>query len=222
MPWVFVFLVSLNILYAVWHRQQIPISVTEIEPLVSKQKEAANIKLVKESAESLVSERRSVEADSLCLNFSPFERKSDAQILQQRLLSLGVNARIKEFSDPIGVDHWVYLEPSASRDAAFRQVRELQARGIDSYVITVGDLENGVSLGIFSERTSAQGILDRVARLGYSPLIKRLERSRQIYRVQISPGERKRVDSEILGDLSRLVGVQESSKALCEGIDTNR
>ncbi|WP_120997499.1 SPOR domain-containing protein [Stutzerimonas urumqiensis] len=222
MPWVFVFLVSLNILYAVWHRQQIPISVTEIEPLVSKQKEAANIKLVKESAESLVSERRSVEADSLCLNFGPFERKSDAQTLQQRLLSLGVNARIKEFSDPIGVDHWVYLEPSASRDGAFRQVRELQARGIDSYVITVGDLENGVSLGIFSERTSAQGILDRVARLGYSPLIKRLERSRQIYRVQISSGERKRVDSEILGDLSRLVGAQESAQALCEGIDTSR
>lgn len=32
MPWVFVFLVSLNILYAVWHRQQVPINVTEIEP----------------------------------------------------------------------------------------------------------------------------------------------------------------------------------------------
>ncbi|WP_421683538.1 SPOR domain-containing protein [Stutzerimonas urumqiensis] len=222
MPWVFLFLVSLNMLYAVWHRQQVPISVTEIEPLVSYQKETVNIKLVREAAGGLASQGHPVQADSLCLNFGPFEQKSEAQALQQRLLSLGVDARIKEFADPIGVDHWVYLEPSSSRDTAFRQVRELQARGIDSYVITVGDLENGVSLGIFSERASAQGVLDRVARLGYSPLIKRLERSRQIYRVQISPAEGKKVGSEILRDLSRLVGVQESSQALCEGIATHR
>jgi hypothetical protein len=57
------------------------------------------------------------------------------------------------------VRYWVYLHPLGSRREAYSKLRELQSRGVDSYVIPSGSLTNGISFGIFSERERAEKLL---------------------------------------------------------------
>ena len=83
--------------------------------------------------------------------------------LEQRLLSPDVQSEIQEVDTASGVDYWVYLPPLA-RQASLRQLRELQSRNIDSYIITVGDLANGISLEYFPAKTLQKGSLRACAR----------------------------------------------------------
>lgn len=51
---------------------------------------------------------------------------------------------------------WVFLPAAASREAALDEARRLQAKGIrEYYVVTAGDQENMISLGLFSDAANA-------------------------------------------------------------------
>jgi hypothetical protein len=100
-------------------------------------------------------------------------------------------------------DYWVYLPPFGSRDAALRQFRELQARGLDSYLITQGDLANGVSLGIFSSKDSADSLLERIRAMGYGAELRELIRERRDHWVYVSLQASGLVGDTLLGQLRR-------------------
>ena len=74
-------------------------------------------------------------------------------------MALDIQAEIRSVDAAAGLDYWVYLAPLASRQASLRQLKELQARKIDSYIITQGDLANGISLGIFPRSDSVKPLL---------------------------------------------------------------
>lgn len=57
--------------------------------------------------------------------------------------------------------HWVVVPPLASRQAALARYRQLQERNIESYVVTTGEQENGISLGLFRTREAAERLLSR-------------------------------------------------------------
>ena len=82
-------------------------------------------------------------------------------------------------------DYWVYYPPLPTRKEALRQLKELQARNIDSYVITQGELVNGISLGLFTQRASAEGLRGRMTELGYRVEIQEVSRSHQEFWVSL-------------------------------------
>lgn len=90
---------------------------------------------------------------AVCLYLGSFEEETRARVVEQRLLSLDIQAEVRGVDAAAGLEYWVYLPPLASRQASLRQLRELQARRIDSYIITQGELANGISLGIFPAAT---------------------------------------------------------------------
>ncbi len=68
--------------------------------------------------------------------------------------------------------HWVHLAPAESRERALAIARDLSAAGVrDYYVVTAGDSENTVSLGLFRDRANAERRQREIADLGYPALL---------------------------------------------------
>ncbi|VFS74872.1 sporulation protein [Pseudomonas aeruginosa] len=118
----------------------------------------------------------------------------------------------------MSVDYWVYLPPLASREAALRQLKELQARNIDSYLIGEGVLANGISLGMFSARDSAESAQARLKTAGYEAELKELPRGQRDFWVRVAPGSRRLVDEQLLQELARdFKGLQHQIMS-CKGV----
>lgn len=219
MRWMFLWLVVLNLFYYVWHQQQAPLRVTEIAPLNMIQDSKRDIRLLSESS---APPRREVAAaaavEAVCLFLGSFEVKADASALEQRLLSLDIQSRVQSMDAAAGVDYWVYLPPLASRQASLRQLRELQARKIDSYIITQGDLANGISLGIFPRSDSAQSVMQRLRDAGYEPSLRELTRAHRSFWVRIAPQSRRLADDSLLQRLAFDFKGLEQQLMPCEGV----
>lgn len=206
MRWFFLFLLALNVFYYVWHQQQAPLRPKEIAPLSLFHSEQKNIRLLSESAEA--PQRRQAEEKvatapaSACVYLGSFPVEDRARQLVQRLLSLDVQASVQTVDAAAGVDFWVYLPPLASRQASLWQLRELQARKIDSYIITEGDLTDGISLGIFQRKDSADSVVERLKTAGYDALVRELARSQHDYWAQIAPEGGRLVDDSLVRQLA--------------------
>jgi hypothetical protein len=216
---MFLWLVVLNLFYYVWHQQRAPLRVTEIAPLSMVQDAKRDIRLLSESNEA---SRRNVAAtppvEAVCLFLGGFEVAEDAASVEQRLLSLDIQSRVQSMDAAAGIDYWVYLPPLASRQASLRQLRELQARKIDSYIITQGDLANGISLGIFPRSDSAQSVMQRLRDAGYMPSLRELTRAHRSFWVRISPESRRLADDSLLQRLAVDFKGLEQQLMPCEGV----
>ena len=223
MRWMFLLFVVLNLFYYVWHQQQAPLRVNEIEPVVTPRGEKGEIRLL---SESQVPARRPVavddEREAVCLFLGGFERESEASVVEQRLLSLDIRSRVQSVDAVGGVDYWVYLAPLGSRQASLRQLRELQARKIDSYIITEGDLANGISLGIFPRSDSAESVMQRLRTAGYEPQMRELPRAQRSYWVRIAPESRRLADDFLLQRLASDFNGLQHQLMPCEGIASPR
>jgi len=216
---MFLWLVVLNLFYYVWHQQQAPMRVTEIAPLPALREGNSQIRLLSESAAPVARGRRDGQvAESVCLFLGAFDGRDEAAQVEQRLLSLDIRTSIQAIEAQSGLDYWVYLPPLASRQASLRQLRELQARRIDSYIITEGDLANGISLGIFPRVDSAEAVMQRLRGAGYEPALKELPRAHRRFWVRIDPLSRRLADDSLLQRLALDFKGLQHQLMPCEGI----
>lgn len=221
MRWIFMLLVVLNAFYYVWHQQQVPMQAKEVAPLSLYQDSRRDIQLLSESKPqerriSAVKEEQPEQA--VCLFLGRFDEEAQAQQVEQRLLSLDIRSQSQVVESAGAVDYWVYLPPLASRQASLRQLRELQARKIDSYIISQGDLANGISLGIFPRHDSADSVISRLRRAGYEPLLRELPRANRSHWVRIAPESRRLVDDSLLERLSLDFNGLQHQLMPCEGV----
>ncbi len=202
MRWLFLGLIIINAFYFLWTRQGDNLAEQVLQSSVSQ-------RAMHSSQVTLLSETENVE--SQFSNVSPAEQElmllggfSDndlAQRLRQRLVSLDIESQVKALDSQVDVEYWVYLQPLPSRQAAIRQLKELQARKIDGYLITAGDLSNGISLGMFAREDSAQSVAERMSAVGYESSIRAVERSQRLYWVVVAPDTRRLVDQALLKQL---------------------
>jgi hypothetical protein len=220
---MFLLLIVLNLFYYVWHQQQAPLRAKEVAPLALAQNSKRDIQLLSESDEPVRREQahRAV-AGAVCLFLGGFELESAAAAVEQRLLSLDIRSRVQSMDAAAEVEYWVYLPPLASRQASLRQLKELQARKIDSYIITQGDLANGISLGIFPREDSAKGVMQRLHDAGYDAELRELPRSHRNYWVRIAPESRRLVSDSLLESLAFDFNGLQHQLMPCESIATSR
>lgn len=103
-------------------------------------------------------QQKSDTPEQLCTLIGPFAEEYQGQDIVERLQALQVEASLREIEMPGQMRYWVFLAPLGSKREAFNKLRELQAAGVDSYVIPKGSLTNGISFGIFSERERARSL----------------------------------------------------------------
>ena len=205
MRWLFLLLLVLNLFYYIWHQQQAPLPVKGVAPIALYKDDPRGVHLLDEHDRARVRPAGDGEAlrvvDDSCLFFGSFQLEDGARKLQQRLVALDIDAQVRTLDAAAGLDYWVYLAPMASRQASLRQLKELQARKIDSYIITQGDLANGISLGIFPRSDSAESVIQRLRDAGYQPLLRELPRAQRSYWVRVAP-ESRRLADDVLQQLA--------------------
>ncbi|YCH21292.1 SPOR domain-containing protein [Pseudomonas sp. D1-3] len=225
MRWIFMLLVVLNAFYYLWHQQQVPMQAKEVAPLSLYQDSRRDIQLLSESQPQerrTPAVREEAPEQAVCLFLGRFDEPAQAEQVEQRLLSLDIRSQTQVVESAGAVDYWVYLPPLASRQASLRQLRELQARKIDSYIISQGDLANGISLGIFPRHDSADSVISRLRRAGYEPLLRELPRANRSHWVRIAPESRRLVDDSLLERLSLDFNGLQHQLMPCEGVASVR
>ena len=105
--------------------------------------------------------------DLRCTTLGPFPTQSDLRRALAALTPLTERIQFRESRSLRSRGWWVYLPAFVSRDAALVAARELSAKGVrDYYVVTAGDQENTISLGLFREGQNAERRRDEVRALG--------------------------------------------------------
>ena len=201
MRWFFLLLLVLNLFYYVWHQQQAPLRAKAVEPMEMYRGAQQGIRLLDASDRARVrpelTRPSAVVGDETCLFLGSFQQEGAARQVEQRLIALDIAAEVRSVDAAAGLDYWVYLAPLASRQASLRQLKELQARKIDSYNITQGDLANGISLGIFPRNDSAESVMQRLRDAGYEPMLRELPRAQRSFWVRIAPESRRLADDAL-------------------------
>lgn len=105
----------------------------------------------------------------LCYALGPYLDDISARVAQARSLELGLTGLISQHKVPNlkDAEFWVHVRPLPSRGEAMTLLRKLQARSVDSYIITQGDLADGISLGLFRQKSSADALQKKVTGLGF-------------------------------------------------------
>lgn len=204
MRWLFIGLIIVNVFYFVWSQQGFSGDQQAAQVGQSEAAGIGRVELLSEVLPEVASQAAEAQVDTLPVEellLGGFSGEDTALKLQQRLLSLDIESEIVALDSQVDIEYWVYLQPLPSRQASVRQLQELQARKIDSFLITQGDLANGISLGMFSREDSAQGVVGRLSAAGYEPLIRPVERLQRLYWVLIDSTARRLVDEKLLKQL---------------------
>ena len=220
-------LLAVNLALAGWYLFGRGEVSTQVSPVVSAGVIAGSrIELLGEAlghpVDGVPSSRLRVPSESageaLCSMVGPFKDVLPAEYFVEHLQALEVLAEVERLEVSSGVGFWVYQQPRASRKEALRRLHELQAAGLDSYVIPKGELENGVSFGFFSDRRGAEARLAEVEALGYEVLLKEVARSYEEIWVVLAALESVKVGDELwLTLLNREAGL-EMRQNFCPGV----
>ncbi|WP_101760311.1 SPOR domain-containing protein [Oceanicoccus sp. KOV_DT_Chl] len=118
------------------------------------------------------------EEAGICWLIGPFQEEISGKQVVSRLAALDISLHLQAIEIPGKPDYWVHLPPQLSRKAAIKLLRELQAKKIDSFLITEGELADGISLGFFTEKVRADKVLKQRIEQGYPAVIKVVPRTR--------------------------------------------
>ncbi len=113
----------------------------------------------------------------VCATIGPFPTQSD---MRAALVELTPQVRRIQYRNAKATQsrgYWVFLAALQSREEALGVARALSAKGVrDYYVVTAGDQQNTVSLGLFREQANAERRRAEIAGMGFRPeLIQRTE-----------------------------------------------
>ncbi len=113
----------------------------------------------------------------MCWLIGPFQEVISGKQVINRLSALDIKLALQSIEIVGKTDYWVHLQPQLSRKAAIKLLRELQAKKIDSFLITEGELADGISLGFFTSEERAKNVLQERIKQGYEAKIKQVPRT---------------------------------------------
>lgn len=103
-----------------------------------------------------------------CMSLGPFDTEADARAVAGRLGEGVLNREIRRGEAEAEIGFWVYLPAMPTRERALEVARELSEADLrDYYVVTDGDQENTISLGLYRERDNAEGRLASIRQMGF-------------------------------------------------------
>jgi len=168
MRWVFFCLLILNVVYMVWGLAVRVAPVHSTATATTYQTHGKQLVLLSEAGVSEGYQLPAADvAYSLCTTLGPWKDRMEAEKALSGLVRKGYQGRTR----PVAVSkdrlHWVFLPAYPDREAAMRVLRELQRRGVDSFIVSDGEDANAVSLGYFSSPESARGLMVKMKTSGY-------------------------------------------------------
>jgi hypothetical protein len=138
---------------------------------------------------------RPVRRDTRCTSLGPFGTQSDMRAAMNALTPAVERIQFRESARTQSYGHVVYLPAQPSREAALTFARELSARGVrDYYVVSSGDQQNTISLGLFRDVSNAQRRRAELAALGFNAQIAERTEARPEYFLDYAQAAARPVD----------------------------
>lgn len=202
---LFLWLAGLNFVFFLWHELAVD-KHQAVEPSVTRSEDSRSVlktvALLRE-ANKPIEARGDVQAVQAGLLLGGFNDETQQAALAQRLMTMGISADSVTETSELDLEYWVFLPPVASRAASLRLLKELQARRLDGFLITSGELENGISLGIYQQEEAARGMQERMRTAGYAASIQEKVKARNQYWLAISSESLRLVDQNLLDKLAQ-------------------
>lgn len=111
-------------------------------------------------------------ANDQCRSIGPFPTQADTRAAMNALTPFTKRIRIRETHTTQTRGYWVFLPAQASREQALNTARTLSQKGVrDYYVVTAGDQQNTISLGLFRDQGNAERRRAEIAALGFVPKV---------------------------------------------------
>ena len=145
------------------------------QPLPALERGVSGLTLLRETERSPLPAAAELEAAPepladmpICLSIGPFETPADLRAAMGRLMPQVGRIQFRELPATALRGYRVFLPAAASRAEALSSARALAARGLrDYYVVTAGEQQNTVSLGLFRDLENAKRRQQEVSALGY-------------------------------------------------------
>ncbi len=107
-----------------------------------------------------------------CLTLGPFSTPAELRAAMAALTPGVARIQFREVAATELRGYRVYLPASGSREAALATARRLAAQGVrDYYVVTAGEQENTVSLGLFRDLANAEKRRAELGGLGFQAVL---------------------------------------------------
>ena len=130
-----------------------------------------------------------------CMALGPFATQEDLRIARNALGAQVQRMRARQEQTTQTRGWWVHLPPSPNHAAALAQARQLGARNIQDYfVVSAGDNQNTVSLGLFKDPANARKRRDEIVAAGFQ--VQMAERTETVpeYWLDLVPTDSKHFD----------------------------
>jgi hypothetical protein len=122
------------------------------------------------------------EKETSCKAIGPFSSLTTGQAVLERLISMDLAVQLKALDSLLEEYYYrVLIPPVESLEVAFRNLRELQSLGIDSYVITQGEDSLGISMGVYSNAFTAEEVRRKLSKDGYPTSVRQVSRIAREY-----------------------------------------
>jgi hypothetical protein len=130
-----------------------------------------------------------------CSSIGPFATQADMRGAINALTPLVSRIQYREAHATETRGYWVYLAAMPSREQALATARELSQKGVrDYYVVTAGDQQNTISLGLFRDRGNADKRRNEVAALGFNPEMNKRTEELPVYWVDFATDPQRPLD----------------------------
>jgi len=195
--------------------QQLP-TANRLELL--SEADPSELSRIERAAKKSASAPAADQSASLCTMVGPFGQLLQAEYLVERLSALGVNAKTANIEINDGEVYWLYLPPELSEQEAMRRLYELQSKNIESYVISTGELANGISFGQFSDSLAANARAEALVAAGYQVKIKAMPKTVNEIWVVLAPEQETKISESVWAGLLDQQQPLEKRQNFCSGV----
>ncbi|WP_187298717.1 SPOR domain-containing protein [Marinobacter sp. F3R11] len=116
-----------------------------------------------------------------CATVGWFDSFTAAQSLAEEVVAAqSYDYQVREIERQLAPLHWVIIPPQPA-SVALEQLKRLQKRGIDSYLIARGENRNAISLGLFESREAAVSVLEEKKRQNLNAVLVNFPRNQLSY-----------------------------------------
>lgn len=173
MKWIIYLLLLANISFFAWHYQGMGREQQRMQAEHLQGSDTA-VRLILLSEAKIEPEVTSKPHSPQCRSLGPFEQRNKAGEIEKLLKKQGLSLRLRTSNEARRKAYWVYLAPSASHAAAREAVRKLKRkhRINDIFIISGGEIKDGISLGVFSKFELAYRRQSDIRKLGFDAQLK--------------------------------------------------
>ena len=220
MRWIFYTLIALNLGYFVWQVVVTSKARTVISPQLNAQANLdGSIKLLAEAREQIkpgvqnkneesvnliaaapdpVKGGDAVGEGSQCDQFGPFVDERSLSLFVNFLLGLKLKPQVFKESLVLEPFYWVYLTPLESTLRALEIMSELKAEGVEAFLISEGELKDGLSLGVYQDEAAVGALRSTIEELGFEIEVLKKSRRYEAGWVQLQRKDRENGGAESL------------------------